>query len=164
MLFLLAQGSANNTFPHLGACWGATSRGSQTWQLPAPPRHNCTPPLRFENILPASSHTCDGLQEWRLVPSQLHLEMKVRSIYLTLEPCPNKLTWALPRWWPLLLPHSLLFLSIRALGQLAHWHCFFTGRWHIFIPHSASPKSGCKNCNDVHVVLLSLRRISVVFI
>jgi len=30
----------------------------------------------------------------------MHLNIKVHFIYLTLEPCPNKLTWALPRWWP----------------------------------------------------------------
>lgn len=42
--------------------------------------------------------------------------------------------------------------------------CFFMGRWYIFIPHWASPKSGCKDCSDVHVVGLSLRRISVMFV
>lgn len=38
--------------------------------------------------------------EGGIVCSQTHLNTEVHFIYMTLEPCPDKLTWALPRWCP----------------------------------------------------------------
>lgn len=42
----------------------------------------------------------DRFIEGGIVPSQMHPNIKVHFIYMTLEPCPDKLVWALPRWCP----------------------------------------------------------------
>lgn len=132
MLFLLAQGSSNNTFPLLGACWGATSRGSQTWQLPEPPRHNCTPPRlkTYCRHLPTPAMAC-------------------RRGDLFTHSCISKLKFVPFTWpWSLVQTSSLElypdgghyfclihYYSFQS-GPWASWHIdsFFTGRWHIFIP------------------------------
>lgn len=170
MLLLLAPWSSNNTFPPLGPCWGAISHGSQTWQLPEPPRHNCTPPhlKTYCPHLPTPAMAC---RRGDLFPHS----------------CISKFKFVLFTWpWSLVQTSSLElypdgghyfclihYYSFQS-GPWASWHmdiivffvffCFFMGRWYIFIPHWASPKSGCKDCSDVHVVGLSLRRISVMFV
>lgn len=114
MLFLLAQGSSNNTFPLLGACWGATSRGSQTWQLPEPPRHNCTPPRlkTYCRHLPTPAMAC-------------------RRGDLFTHSCISKLKFVPFTWpWSLVQTSSLeLYPDGGHYFCLIHYYSFQSGPW-----------------------------------
>lgn len=91
MLSLLAQKFSNNTFPALDSCRGPTSQGSLEMTITGAYKTQLQP-SPSENIL-LMSHTCiKACTREGDSPSQLHLEIKLCFIYLTLEPCPNKLT------------------------------------------------------------------------